>query len=278
MKRSNRPTNKINKTLILGLSIFGFILLGIFVYRQLLSPSTVALITEESGVIQQCTSNIATFTTQGSCSNGFVQSVSYACKFDDKKGYEGKLGTCVDPQLAFQHAQAYCGQTCLEGRTPEPSKSPVSTAYPTLTPTPSRSPSITETSVPAPSISTMPSPSSSPKPVATAATICPLSLSKWAYREACGKDQYRYVDYACSGDSTMRILGSSTECKTSSTWLAEARTSCASNRCVRVTPTPIASVRPTPVPTRQPLSVCYRSCRQTTTRSIWSCYSQCRGR
>lgn len=281
MNKKKLKPKQISRNWLIGVILIGLTLIGILVYRQLLNPSTIALVgEEETGPVKVCTSNIASFTTQGSCSNGNVQRVTYACKYDDKKGFEGNLGSCIDPQLAFQHAQTFCGQTCVEARTPMPSETSTPLSSPKSSPSIYPSPSIGEITQPAPSIRVSPTPSlsPSPSPVSSASGICPLSLSTWAYRISCGRDQFQFVDYTCAGDQKPRVLGTAGVCKAAATLSSEARSACATNRCITSTPTPTPVVRTTPSPTKQPLSLCYRTCRQSTTRSIWSCYSLCSGR
>lgn len=144
-----KKRQSINRFVLIG--IFGTVLVaGLFLFRSLVTFPSVSEITS----LETCISNIATYTATDSCGEGWVKRVDYTCTTDNKKGYEGGSSSdCIDPIVAYNHAQIFCGQTCT---TPPPPRSP----FPTPTPTPS-------TKSPKPTATTTPTPIPSPKPYET---------------------------------------------------------------------------------------------------------------
>lgn len=151
MKKTKQSLNRfwILTTLVVlvGVGIFMFI-------RNSMQSATVAMIAENPS--STCTSNLASFTTTGSCGNGLVSRADYVCTESGKKGYEGDGKTCVDPLVAYSHAKSYCGQTC-----------PATSARPSVNPTPtppvqSARPTPISTAYPSPSVLPTSDPSALP--------------------------------------------------------------------------------------------------------------------
>ena len=106
-----------------GVLILILLGLGAWLIRSTMVSPQVALISNGGDERATCVSNIATFTATTSCGDGMVNRVDYVCTESGKKGYEGgNTGDCIDPALVYQHAIAYCGQTCTtQTATPQPS-------------------------------------------------------------------------------------------------------------------------------------------------------------
>lgn len=117
------------------LVLFAVIILfaSVFAYKALVRPADIALVAEPTPT---CTSGISSFSTTGSCgAKGlFVERVDYTCQEPGRVGYEGGSGSCIDPLVAFEHARAFCGESCVaptESVSPRPSCVPLPIPCPT---------------------------------------------------------------------------------------------------------------------------------------------------
>lgn len=156
--------------------------------------------------------------------------------------------------------QRFCLQGLVGG------KCPAATICPSATPTP--------TPIPSPVYSTAPS-------LTPAPTSCGSNLNKWQFKESCGTNMYRYVEYRCTGSTASQTQGSSSSCKSESTWVTEARNACMKTQCASPSPSPVVTSTPTPVATLAPRSVtkqtlrqCYNTCRANKMGRV-SCVSYC---
>jgi len=144
-----KKRQSINRFVLVG--ILGTVLItGIFLLQSLTTSPSVSEITS----LESCVGNIATYTATDSCGKGRVKRVDYTCTTDNKKGYKGgNSSDCIDPIVAYKHAQTFCGQTCTTPpppRSPLPSPTPTSTTtskpipspkpYETVSPTPTQTP------------------------------------------------------------------------------------------------------------------------------------------
>lgn len=166
MKKAKRSLNKFwiltSLVILVGISIFMFI-------KSSMQSATVALIGEKSGPV--CNSNLISFVATGSCGNGLVSRVDYECSEAGKRGYEGDANNCVSPVTAYEHAKAYCGQTCAVAST-RPSTTPAASVGPSsVRPTP------TSTAYPSPSVL----PTSDP-------TAKPITCNLKTYKRPAGMD------------------------------------------------------------------------------------------
>ncbi len=112
-KTIKKSTNKFVIFLVIAALIAG----GIWFLKSRMQTAQVALIDNGGVSAAVCTSNIASFTTSGSCGAEMVERVDYVCTTEGKKGYEGGNGNCVNAITAYEHAKTFCGQTC---QTPAP--------------------------------------------------------------------------------------------------------------------------------------------------------------
>lgn len=90
-------------------------------------------------------------------------------------------------------------------------------------------------------------PSPSFTPTATTTTSCAKQLGSWSYRVSCGTDSYRYLDFKCQGDEISRTIGGTSSCKSTSTWLSEAKKACLNTACPTSTPVPTLTPNIAPV-------------------------------
>lgn len=200
MKKSlKKPTSKIGLFILATVVIIG----AIFYFKSRMQTAQVALI--DSGVsAPSCTSNIASFTSTGSCGGEMVERVDYVCTTDGKKGYEGGTGNCVSAITAYEHAKTFCGQTC---QTPAPT--PMTCSCPpgamckldarcNATPTPQSSPK-------PPQVSAVPTTSSAPTPRACSneAGQCISQGGKClVYRDGCQKQDLCATPFKSCGEET----------------------------------------------------------------------------
>lgn len=187
-KTLKKPTSKIGILVLAVALVIG----AIFYFKSQMQTAQVALI--DSGVsAPSCTSNIASFTTTGSCGGEMVERVDYVCTTDGKKGYEGGTGSCVSAVTAYDHAKTFCGQTCTA---PTPSNPP--TPSDSSRPTPQSSPK-------PPQVSAVPTTSSAPTPRACSneAGQCVSQGGKClVYRDGCQKQDLCATPFKSCGEET----------------------------------------------------------------------------
>lgn len=272
MKKINRKqpqAKSTRKSLIFGVITIVVLVVSYLLYRSTALPATIAEVRETTTT---CTSNISTFTAQGACTNGQVNLVEYNCTGNGQMQRIGGPSGCVDIKSAFAEAQKTCGQTCS---TPSPSFTsgqPTPPTPPDQKPMQSPPPSMNPPINPAPAEPTTPitKPSES---------FCTASLNKWSFKESCGVDMYRYVEFTCGQGQQTQVFGSSSSCKTSRSWLEEARTTCSQTLCSDVPPNYKQQEVPKPIKqtntVKHSYATCFKTCRTTDGRPFLQCATSC---
>lgn len=186
-KTIKKSTNKFIIFLVIAAVIAG----GIWFLKSRMQTAQVALIDNGGVSAAVCTSNIASFTTSGSCGAEMVERVDYVCTTEGKKGYEGGNGNCVNAITAYEHAKTFCGQTCV-------APTPTSTTIPSNSsrPTPQSSPK-------PPQVSSVPNYSAMPtsRACSNEAGQCISQGGKClVYRDGCQRQDLCAVPFKSCGD------------------------------------------------------------------------------
>ena len=204
-----KPIKKSSKKFLILLAIIALIGGAVWYFKSQMQSAQVALIDNGGVSAAVCTSNIASFTTTGSCGGEMVERVDYTCTTDGKKGYEGGNGNCVSAITAYDHAKTFCGQTC---QTPAPT--PLTCSCPpgamckldprcNPTPTPSTRPTPESTS--RPPMTPVPSGSAIPTPRACSneAGMCVSQGGKClVYKDGCQKQDLCASPFKACGEET----------------------------------------------------------------------------